>query len=244
VKNFWCVKVVQSHEWLNMTFVALSKKIKYPVDLELAEKYGVNGIRISIAWSRIFPTGYGEGLRNLHLSEELLVCQSGAKSRMAQHDVCGTRQKEEFPEVNYWTTFNEIGPIGDGQYLVGKFPPGIQYDLANHKGIWLATHVLHQFRLYNLYLYTISQHVHEKPSSIGDGQYLVGKFPPGIQYDLAKVFQSHHNMMVSHEHLLDFLDHKGIWLATHVLHQFRLYNLYLYTISLYLGCNLPWTLFR
>ena len=33
---------------------------KYPVDLKLAEEYGVNGIRISIAWSRIFPTGYGE----------------------------------------------------------------------------------------------------------------------------------------------------------------------------------------
>ena len=33
---------------------------KYPVDLELSEKFGVNGIRISIAWSRIFPTGYGE----------------------------------------------------------------------------------------------------------------------------------------------------------------------------------------
>ena len=33
---------------------------KYPVDLQLAEEYGVNGIRISIAWSRIFPTGYGE----------------------------------------------------------------------------------------------------------------------------------------------------------------------------------------
>lgn len=28
---------------------------------------------------------------------------------------------EEFSEVNFWTTFNEIGPIGDGQYLVGKF---------------------------------------------------------------------------------------------------------------------------
>ena len=26
---------------------------KYPVDLQLAEEYGVNGIRISIAWSRI-----------------------------------------------------------------------------------------------------------------------------------------------------------------------------------------------
>ncbi len=34
---------------------------------------------------------------------------------------------KEFPEVKYWTTFNEIGPIGDGQYLVGKFPPGIKY---------------------------------------------------------------------------------------------------------------------
>ena len=49
---------------------------------------------------------------------------------------------EEFTEVNYWTTFNEIGPIGDGQYLVG--------------------------------------------------------IPPGIKYDFAKVFQSHHNMMVAH----------------------------------------------
>lgn len=28
---------------------------RYPVDLELSEKFGVNGIRISIAWSRIFP---------------------------------------------------------------------------------------------------------------------------------------------------------------------------------------------
>ncbi len=42
---------------------------------------------------------------------------------------------EEFPEVNYWTTFNEIGPIGDGQYLVGKFPPGIQYDLPKSSNL-------------------------------------------------------------------------------------------------------------
>lgn len=34
-----------------------------------------------------------------------------------------------FKEVKYWITFNEIGPIGDGQYLVGKFPLGIKYDL-------------------------------------------------------------------------------------------------------------------
>ena len=33
---------------------------KYPVDLDLCKQFGVNGIRISIAWSRIFPSGEGE----------------------------------------------------------------------------------------------------------------------------------------------------------------------------------------
>ncbi len=33
---------------------------KYLIDLKLSEEFGVNGIRISIAWSRIFPKGYGE----------------------------------------------------------------------------------------------------------------------------------------------------------------------------------------
>ena len=33
------------------------------------------------------------------------------------------------------TTFNEIGPIGDGQYLVGKFPPGIKYDFEKFSNL-------------------------------------------------------------------------------------------------------------
>ncbi|WP_305204395.1 family 1 glycosylhydrolase, partial [Dubosiella newyorkensis] len=37
---------------------------------------------------------------------------------------------EEFPEVEYWTTFNEIYPIATNQYLLGIFPPGIKYDLT------------------------------------------------------------------------------------------------------------------
>lgn len=32
-------------------------------------------------------------------------------------------------KLNIGLLFNEIGPIGDGQYLNGKFPPGIKYDL-------------------------------------------------------------------------------------------------------------------
>ena len=33
---------------------------QYPKDLELCQMFGVNGIRLSIAWSRIFPKGKGE----------------------------------------------------------------------------------------------------------------------------------------------------------------------------------------
>ena len=28
---------------------------KYPVDIDLCQRFGINGIRVSIAWSRIFP---------------------------------------------------------------------------------------------------------------------------------------------------------------------------------------------
>lgn len=129
---------------------------RYLVDLKLSEEFGINGIRISIAWSRIFPNGFGEvnpkGVEfyhklfakchehhvepfvtlhhfdtpeALHSKGDFLNCEN------IEHFVeYAAFCFKEFPEVNYWTTFNEIGPIGDGQYLVGKFPPGIKYDLA------------------------------------------------------------------------------------------------------------------
>ncbi|MEQ9764092.1 6-phospho-beta-galactosidase [Streptococcus sp. ZJ151] len=153
---------------------------KYPIDLQLAKEFGVNGIRVSIAWSRIFPNGYGKvnqkGIDFYHkLFEE--CHKHGVEPFVTLHhfDTPATLHKkgdflnrdiiehfvnyaqfcfEEFPEVNYWTTFNEIGPIGDSQYLVGKFPPGIKYDLA-------------------------------------------------------KVFQSHHNMMVAHAKAIKSFKDKG-----------------------------------
>ena len=141
---------------------------RYPVDLELSEKFGVNGIRISIAWSRIFPTGFGEvnpkGVdyyHNLfsechkrHL-EPFVTLHHFDTPEVLHSDGDFLNRKnidyfvdyaefcfKEFSEVNYWTTFNEIGPIGDGQYLVGKFPPGIKYDFEklfqSHHNMMLA----------------------------------------------------------------------------------------------------------
>lgn len=153
---------------------------RYPIDLALCEQFGINGIRISIAWSRIFPRGYGEvnqkGVEFYHKlfaechkhNVEPFVTLHHFDTPAALHSNGDFLNRdnmdhfvnyaafcfEEFPEVNYWTTFNEIGPIGDGQYLVGKFPPGIAYDLA-------------------------------------------------------KVFQSHHNMMVSHARAVKLFKDKG-----------------------------------
>ncbi|MGT2807897.1 6-phospho-beta-galactosidase [Streptococcus iniae] len=128
----------------------------YPIDLKLAADYGINGIRISIAWSRIFPKGndelndkgvtfYHQLFRECHKrgvepfvtlhhfdTPEALHSNGDFLNRHTINQFVSYAQFcfKEFSEVRYWTTFNEIGPIGDGQYLVGKFPPGIQYDLA------------------------------------------------------------------------------------------------------------------
>ena len=110
---------------------------KYPVDLELSEKFGVNGIRISIAWSRIFPTGYGE------------VNQKGVEFYHKLFKECHKRHVEPFVTLHHFDTPETLH--SDGDFL-------------NRKTI----------------------------------DYFVGKFPPGIKYDFAKVFQSHHNMMVAH----------------------------------------------
>lgn len=142
---------------------------KYPVDLKLAEEFGVNGIRISIAWSRIFPTGHGEiNQKGVDFYHQLFAeCQKRGvepfvtlhhfdtpESLHSEGDFLNRANVEHFVEyakfcfeeykdkVNFWTTFNEIGPIGDGQYLNAKFPPGIQYDLEkvfqSHHNMMLA----------------------------------------------------------------------------------------------------------
>lgn len=130
---------------------------QYPIDLELSEKFGVNGIRVSIAWSRIFPTGYGtpnpEGIefyhsllkecrkRNvepfvtLHHFDTPEVLHSDGdflNQQNIQHfvDYAEFCFKEFKNEVFYWTTFNEIYPVASGQYLTGTFPPGIRFDFG------------------------------------------------------------------------------------------------------------------
>lgn len=129
---------------------------KYPIDLKLCHEFGVKGIRISIAWSRIFPEGVGvinqEGVDFYH--RVFQEChRQGVEPFVTLHhfDTPDALHKEgdflnrqiidqyveyakfcfqEYQdEVQYWFTFNEVWPIAVNQYIVGSFPPAIRYDI-------------------------------------------------------------------------------------------------------------------
>lgn len=129
---------------------------KYPEDLELCRTFGINGLRISIAWSRIFPSGVGKfdpsGVQFYHkLIDEciangvepfvtlhnfdtpLSLFEKGdwlsQKTIIAYVDFAEFCFKEYGNKVNYWITFNEPWSVVAGQYIIGHFPPNIKYDL-------------------------------------------------------------------------------------------------------------------
>ena len=119
---------------------------QYPVDLKLCKMFGINGIRISIAWSRIFPDGTGkinqQGVDFYHqLFQE--CHKNGVEPFVTLHhfDTPNTLfQKGDFlnketvdafekyasycfeeykDEVKYWLTFNEINSILESPFMSG-----------------------------------------------------------------------------------------------------------------------------
>lgn len=130
---------------------------QYPVDLHLAKQFGIKALRISIAWSRIFPSGEGvinqEGVdfyhhvfRQCHKEGiEPYVTLHHFDTPLALHergDFLNRETIEAFvkyahfcfeeykDEVSYWFTFNEVWPIATNQYIEGVFPPCITYDIS------------------------------------------------------------------------------------------------------------------
>lgn len=129
---------------------------QFPVDIELCKKFKIDSIRMSIAWSRIFPNGYGEinpeGVAYYHRvfkeCEEngiipfVTLHHFDTPKVLFDNDDFLNRENvdhfvnyaefcfKEFPEVRYWSTFNEIYPVASNQYLIGSFPPEVQFDLT------------------------------------------------------------------------------------------------------------------
>lgn len=149
---------------------------RYSVDLKLAEEYGVEGIRISIAWSRIFPKGCGE------------VNQKGVDFYRNVFEECRRRNVEPFVTLHHFDTPEALHSQGDflNRENIDHFAEYAKFCIQEYSD------VVKYWTTFN------------EIGPIGDGQYLSGKFPPGIQYDLEKVFQSHHNMMVAHARVIRY----------------------------------------
>lgn len=150
---------------------------QYATDIALCQKFGINGLRLSIAWSRIFPEGVGkvnqEGVDFYHrvfaeckkrgvLPFVTLHHFDTPKPLFDQGDFLNRKTIdafveyakfcfEEFSEVRYWSTFNEIYPVATNQYLLGVFPPGIKYDLSKvitclHQMMYAHARVVNLFK--------------------------------------------------------------------------------------------------
>ncbi len=130
---------------------------QYPVDLELCEEFGINGIRLSIAWSRIFPNGTGkvnpEGVQFYHdlfaechkhhvepfvtlhhFDTPLPLFEKGdflnRETIDTFVDFATFCFKEYADQVTYWFTFNEIWADASNTYIEGTFPGGVKAHLA------------------------------------------------------------------------------------------------------------------
>lgn len=130
---------------------------RYPEDLALSKKYGLNAIRVSIAWTRIFPNGTGEpnqkGVEYYHrLFKQCL--DDGVEPYVTLHhfdtpktlfdqgDWLNRKQIDyfvdyakfcfkEFPEVKNWFTINELISLAQSQYIGGNFPPNHHFDVSS-----------------------------------------------------------------------------------------------------------------
>jgi 6-phospho-beta-galactosidase len=127
---------------------------RYPEDLALSKQFGLNAIRVSIAWSRIFPKGYGaieqrgvdyyhklfaecakDGIEPFvtlhHFDSPENIYEDGDWLNPANIDHFVDYAKfcfKEFPEVKYWITINEPTSSAVQQYVTGTFPPNEKYN--------------------------------------------------------------------------------------------------------------------
>lgn len=142
----------------------------YPEDLRLAKEFGLNGIRISIAWTRIFPDGIGQ--KN----------EAGIAFYHQLIDTCLAEGVEPYVTLHHFDTPQPLYLEGD--WLNRK---NLDYFLAFAKVC------------FEEYGHKVTKWITiNEPWSVVAGQYIVGHFPPNIHYDIPKAIQAMHNMMLAH----------------------------------------------
>ncbi|MGX8852392.1 6-phospho-beta-galactosidase [Amedibacillus sp. YH-ame10] len=153
---------------------------KYKEDLKTCKEFGVNGIRISIAWTRIIPDGDGE------------INPKGIAYYNSLIDECIKNGVEPFVTLHHFDTPLSLFHKGDW----------LSYDMIN-AFVRFAKVCFENFGDRVKKWVTINE-----PWSLAAGQYLVGHFPPNIHYDLGKAAQAMHNMLYAHARVVNL--YKGM----------------------------------
>lgn len=155
---------------------------RYPADLAACRKYGINGIRISIAWSRVIPDGSGE------------VNAAGLAYYDRLIDECLKNGVEPFVTLHHFDTPEPLYAAGDW----------LNRDNIDHF-IRFARVCFEHFGDRVKKWITINEIY-----SVVAGQYVIGHFPPNIKYDIPKELQAMHNMMVAHSRVVNLYKEMGL----------------------------------
>lgn len=129
----------------------------YPEDIMLSKMYGLNAIRLSISWTRIFLEGYGKpNQAGVDYYHRLFKCciDNGVTPYVSLHHFDSPKTLfedgdwlnrknidyfvdyadfcfKEFSEIENWFTINELISLAFSQYIQGNFPPNHHFDVSN-----------------------------------------------------------------------------------------------------------------
>ena len=143
---------------------------RYAGDLQLSRQFGINGIRISIAWSRIFPDGMGK------------IDSKGVRFYHYLIDTCIKNGVVPFVTLHHFDTPKKLFEQGD--WLSSEMS---------------AAYVDFASFCFKEYGHKVTRWITiNEPWSLAAGQYIIGHFPPNEKYQIGKAVQAMHNMMVAH----------------------------------------------
>lgn len=148
---------------------------KYNEDLSLSKEFGVNGIRISISWSRVIPDGVGK------------VNEKGIEFYNNLIDECLKTGVEPFVTLHHFDTPLNLFKNGDW----------LDRENINHF-VNFAKVCFDNFGDRVTKWITFNE-----PWAVAQNGYIAGNFPPSIKYDIEKAVQSMHNMMVAHSKVVE-----------------------------------------
>lgn len=146
----------------------------YDEDLALSQKYGVQALRLSIAWSRIFPDGDGA------------VEPRGVAYYHRVFAACKEHHVEPFVTLHHFDTPEKLHEEGDwlSQHMLDAFVDYAKFCFKEFPEV--------------KYWITINE-----PTSMAVQQYTSGTFPPAETGRFDKTFQAEHNQLVAHARIVN-----------------------------------------